>query len=93
MDQLTACWNIIIVQLVTVNVEEQIVLQKYVAVCIITIMRTFSVFVIDKVTLLLIGEILFVATCVLYDRNVVWKMSGWQRIKCSTKQMQILWKN
>ena len=87
MGQLTACWNITIVQLVTVNVEEQEIFRKYVAVCIITIMRAFSVFVIDKVTLLLIGEILFVATCVLCDRNFVWKMSGWQRIKCSTKQM------
>ena len=49
MGQLTAYWSIIIVQLVTVDVEEQTILQKYVAVCIIIIMRTFSVSVIDKV--------------------------------------------
>ena len=50
MGRLTAYWNIIIVQLVIVNVGEQAILQKYVAVCIITIMKTFSVFVIDKVS-------------------------------------------
>ena len=47
-----ACLKVIIVHLVTVNVEEQITFQKYVVVCIITMMKTFSVFVIGKVTLL-----------------------------------------
>ena len=57
LDQPIACLKVIIVQLVTVNVEEQTTLQKYVAVCIFTMMKTFSVFVIGKVTSLLYVDV------------------------------------
>ena len=60
MDQPTASLKLTIVQLVTVNVEEQTTLQKCVVVCIFTVMKTFNVFVIGKVTLLLCKDYLII---------------------------------